>query len=184
MVNIIQLTSIFAASEEVSGIGALGLDPLAILAQAATFLLLFWVLKKFALDKIVATLEARRKTIDDGIRLGREMEAEKEKLDETVAKTMKKARIETDKIITSGHEEAAGIIKESEEAASRRAETMMSEANARLEEEITDARKSLEKEMRSLVAEATEVIIKTKLDKKQDEKLLNESFKQVAEGNK
>ena len=50
--------------------------PLAILAQAATFLVLFFVIKKFALDGIVSTLEKRRKTIDDGVRLGREISAQ------------------------------------------------------------------------------------------------------------
>ena len=62
------------AAEEPAGIAALGIDPLAILAQAGTFLVLFWVVKKFALNKISATLEERRKTIDQGVRLGQKRE--------------------------------------------------------------------------------------------------------------
>ena len=105
-----------AGAEEASGIGALGIDPLAILAQALTFLVLFVIIKKYALEKIVNSLEKRRKTIDDGVRLGRQMEAEKEKLEEKVDATLKKARAEADKIISAGHEEAGGIIKQAEES--------------------------------------------------------------------
>lgn len=173
------MTTMFANTEEVSGIGALGIDPLAILAQAATFLLLFFIIKKFALEKIVKTLEDRRKVIEDGIRLGREMEAEKEKLDEKVAENLKKARIEADKIIAAGHEEAGAVIKASEETATRKTDSMLADAHAKIDEDIDKARRSLESEMRGLVAEATEVIIKTKLDSKQDEKLLQESFSKV-----
>lgn len=179
MVNIIQVTTIFANTEEVSGIGALGIDPLAILAQAATFLLLFFIIKKFALIKIVATLESRRKTIDDGIRLGREMEVEKERLDEKVQKALKDARLESDKIIVASHEEAGSVIKEAEDAANRKADMMIADAHTKIEEDIEKARKGLETEMRGLVAEATEAIIRTKLDPKADEKLLSKVFAEV-----
>lgn len=173
------MLTIFASAEEASGIGALGIDPLAILAQAATFLLLFFIIKKFALEKIVATLEKRRKTIDDGIRLGREMEAEKEKLDEKVNDTLKKARLEADKIIADSHEEAGAAIKHAEELANRKTDTMLADAHAKIEEDVQKARDSLEKDMRGLVAEATEAIIRTKLDPKADEKLLKQVFEEV-----
>lgn len=166
-------------AEEVSGIGALGIDFLAILAQAVTFLLLFWVIKKFALDGIVKTLEKRRKTIDDGVRLGREMEAEKAALDEKVEGLLKKARTEADGIIAGGQKEAGEIIKAAEEAASRKAEAILEEAHGKITEDIEAARKGLEQEMRSLVAEATEVIIEEKLDAKKDEGLIKRAFARV-----
>lgn len=180
MVDISSVTTIFANTEEVSGIGALGIDPLAILAQAATFLLLFFIIKKFALTKIVATLETRRKTIEDGIRLGREMEAEKERLDEKVQKALKEARLESDKIIAASHEEAGSVIKEAEDAAGRKADIMLADAHTKIEEDIDKARLGLEKEMRGLVAEATEAIIRTKLDSKADVELLGKTMKELS----
>ncbi len=180
MVDYSQIITIFASTEEVSGIGALGIDPLAILAQAATFLLLFFIIKKFALTKIVATLESRRKTIEDGIRLGREMEAEKEQLDEKVKATLKEARIESDKIIADSHEEAGSVIKEAEDSANRKTDMMLADAHVKIEEDTDKARVGLEKEMRGLVAEATEAIIKTKLDSKADADLLGKTMKELS----
>jgi F-type H+-transporting ATPase subunit b len=175
----ISLLTTFGATEEVSGIGALGIDPLAILAQAATFLVLFLVIKKFALDGIVQTLEKRRKTIDKGVRLGHEMEAEKEQLDAKVEELLRKARTEADSIISGGQKEAGSIIKAAEEAAGRKADAILEEAHGKIDEDINAARQGLEQEMRALVAEATEVIIEEKLDAKKDEGLIKRAFAKV-----
>jgi len=166
-------------AEEASGIGALGIDFLAILAQAATFLILFFVIKKFALDGIVKTLEKRRKTIDDGVRLGQEMEAEKARLDEKVDAALRRARADADTIIAGGQKEAGEIIKAAEEAATRKADAILADAHGKIEEDIDAARRGLEQEMRQLVAEATEVIIEEKLDAKKDEGLIKRAFARV-----
>lgn len=177
--ELLHLLTNFGATEEVQGIGALGIDIVAILAQAATFLVLFFILKKFALDGIVATLEKRRKKIDDGVRLGIEMEAEKARLDEKVEEMLQKARRNADEIIEGGKKESAEIIKAAEEAAGRKADALLADAQAKIEQDIDSARRSLEQEMRALVAEATEVIIEEKLDAKKDESLLKRAFAKV-----
>lgn len=156
------------ASEETAGIGALGLDPLAILAQSVTFLVLFWVVKKFALDKIVASLEERRKTIDKGVRLGLEMQSEKENLDAQVETALKQARLDSDALITKANQEAGKIIKQAEETARTRTESMLIDAQARIDDEVAKAKRGLEQEMVRLVADATEIIIREKLDAKKD----------------
>lgn len=159
-------------AEEAQGIAALGIDPIAIAAQAGTFLILFFVVRKFALKKIVETLERRRQTIDDGVHLGREMEAAKASFEGKVEQMLKDARHEADKIIAAGHTEASTVIKEAEVAAGHKAEALLKEAHAKIDEDIIRARKSLEKDILVLVSEATEAIISEKLDAKKDENLI------------
>lgn len=167
------IPTIFAATgEEAQGIAALGIDPLAILAQAVTFLVLFWVIKKFALDKIVASLEERRKTIDKGVTLGVEMEKEKAELDEKVEELLQKARRESDKIIAESQQEAGAIIKQAEQDAARKADTILAEANNRIAEDVERAKKDLKREMVELVGIATEAIIREKVDAQKDAKLI------------
>lgn len=176
----INLLTVFGqAHEEAQGIAALGIDPLAILAQAVTFLVLFFILKKFALKGIVDTLEKRRKTIDDGVRLGVEMEAEKAKLDEQVEALLQKARTNADTIIAQAHEESGAIVKEAEETALAKAETMLKDAEAKIDEEVINARKALQQETLELVADATEKIIQTKLDAKSDSSLIEKALQEV-----
>lgn len=175
----LHILTILGSTEEPQGIAALGIDPLAILAQAATFLLLFWVIKKFALDKIVKTLEERRKTIDDGVRLGREMEAEKEKLSSQIEAELKKARNEADKIIAQSREEAGSVLREAEEATARKVDAMLADAHAKIDEDIQSARDGLEKDIRELVADATAIIVEERLDAKKDMNMVERALAKV-----
>ena len=167
------------AAEEATGIAALGIDPLAILAQAATFLLLFWVVKKFALDKIGATLEERRKTIDQGVRLGQKMEAEQAKLEEKIEAELRKTRNQADKIIAEAQNEAGELVKAAEVRAAEKVDEMIADARARIDEDMVKAKKALEKDILALVADATEVIIEEKLDSKKDESLIQRALSSV-----
>lgn len=176
------LPTILAASEaaaEPEGIAALGIDPWAILAQAVTFLVLFLLIKKFALGKIVNTLETRRKTIDKGVLLGVEMEKQKEHLDEEVEKMLQKARQEADKIIAGGQTEAGAIIKQAETDASDKAATIMADAHNRIGEDIEKAKTELKKDMIELVASATGAIIHEKVTAQSDAKLIQKILEEA-----
>lgn len=177
LVNIIQVVA--SASEESQGIAALGIDPLAILAQAGTFLVLFFIVKKYALEKIVNTLEERRKTIDDGVRIGRQMEVERQKLEATIAAELSKARQEADKIIATSHQESGAILAQAQESAQSRATQLLDDAHVKIDEDIIRARQGLEKDIRELVAEATAVILEEKLDDKKDMSLIDRALAKV-----
>jgi len=170
------------ASEEASGIAALGIDPIAILVQAGTFLILFWIIKKFALDSIVNTLEERRKTIDNGVRLGRKMEEEEARLEQKIDKELQRTRAESDKIIASAYKESGEIVQAAQDQASEKVDQMIADAHAKISEDMNKAKQALEKEMRSLVAEATEVIIEEKLDQTKDETLIQKALRTVGVG--
>lgn len=161
---------------ESGGIAALGIDPLAILAQAATFLVLFLIIKKFALDKIFQTLEERRNKINEGVELGLEMELEKQKLEEDIKAKLLKVRHEADEIIAGAHTESGAIIKEAEAKAAQKVDMMLADAHNRIEEDIKRARRELEKDVLALVSDATEVIIEEKLDAKKDATLIGRAL--------
>lgn len=180
MYNLVNIVTIFGStSEESQGIAALGIDPIAILAQAATFLLLFWLIKKFALDKIVATLEKRRKTIDDGVRLGRKMETEQEKLKDIIAQELHKAREEADKIIAEGKSESVVIIRDAEQSARQKADDIIKDAQSKILEDAEKVRQELEKDIRELVADATAIILEQKIDAKKDENIIERAIAKV-----
>lgn len=179
MVNPLLLLVASEAAAEKEGIAVLGIDPKAILLQAGTFVLLFLIVKKFALRGIVDTLEKRRKTIDKGVSLGNEMQAAKEKFDEELEGMKQKARKQADEIITAAQAEASTIIKDGEAAASKKVDAMLKDAEGRIEREMQTARNSLRSEMLSLVAEATEVIIDEKVDAKKDSSLIERALAKV-----
>lgn len=166
---------------ESEGIAALGLDPFAILAQTFTFLVLFWVIKKYALDKIVANLDKRHNDIDRGLHLTAELDKEKAELDERVEKVLKSARKDADAIIAEAHTESGKIVQAAEGTATRKAEEILRAAEGKIEQDIANARDGLKAEMAGLITEATEAILNQKLDSNADRKLvekyLEESLK-------
>lgn len=182
MIGILSQTShIFAAgsAQESGGIAALGVDVKALLLQIITFVIVFWLLKKFALDKIVQTLEERRKTIDKGVELGIKMSEEKQRLSQEVAAVLQKARAEADKIMAAGHHEAGMLLKEAEASAARKADAMLADAHAKIEDDIESARRGLEKEVLQLVAEAAGVLLEKKIDAKQDAQLISRALEEA-----
>lgn len=166
------LPTLLASAAEPEGIAALGLDPWGFLAQAVTFLFLLWAIKKFALAKIVDTLEERRHTIDKGVVLGIEMEKQKTKLDEQVEDLLRKARKEADKIIANGQDEAREMVHQAEATAARQAEVVLEAAQNQIAEDIKRAKRELKSEMVQLVGQATSVIIQEKIDAKKDAKII------------
>ncbi len=180
MLELLPLTHLAnTAAEEKTGVAVLGIDPKAILLQAGTFLILFFIVQKFALKKIVATLEQRRRTIDTGVELGLEMEKMKAQFDDEMKQLHHKARASADEIIAEAHKESGEIIKASEATAAQKVDQMLRDATARIEREMSKARKDLQAEMLGLVAEATEVIIDEKLDAKKDASLIERALGKV-----
>lgn len=172
------MTQLFAAAE-VEGIAALGIDPLAILAQTVTFLTLFYVVKKFALDKIVAALQDRYQKIDDGVRLGYKMEKEMARLESRIDEELRAARSDADEILREAHQSAGGIIREAEDKAAHKVDQMIQDAHRKIEHDIQVARDDLRREMVEVVVGATEAVLDEKLDSTKDAALVERAIAEV-----
>ncbi len=164
-------------AESASGIGALGVNPGSFVIQLISFILVFLLLKRFAFKPIVAMLEERRRTIDDGVKLGQKLEKEREKFNEEVANAMREARHEADKIIANAHKEAREVIRDGEKAAQRKTDAMITDAHERIEEDMRRAKLAVEKDIVNLVSEATEAIVGEKVDVKKDAELIDKILK-------
>jgi F-type H+-transporting ATPase subunit b len=168
------------AAEAASGgspLAALGVDLKSFIFQIITFILVLVLLKRFAFKPISQKLAERRKTIDDGVRMGLRMEKEKAKLDEEVAKTLRAARHEADQIIAAAHKDAREVIRDAEKAAQRKVDAMLADADERISEDAAQSRKKLEKDLVGLVSEATETIVGEKVDAKRDAELVAKALK-------
>ena len=172
---------VFAVAEaQTTGIGALGISPKAFVVQLITFVFVFILLRKFAFKPIGKLLEERRKTIDGGVKMGLEMEKEKAKLDTEVARKMREARLEADKIIANAHKDARDVVREAEKSASRKTEAMLSDAEVRIEAETERAKMALEKDIIGLISEATEAIVGEKVDMAKDGEIIDKILKRRA----
>lgn len=166
------------ASESASGIGTLGVSLSSFLIQLATFVLAYFVLRKWAFSPILKVLNQRRETIESGVQLGEAMRKEKAELEKTVAKELQTARTQADGLIAEAEATARDTIREAEEKAQEKAAVIVNEGKARGEQEVARARKELESELVSLISDATETIIGEKVDAKKDSALIDRALKE------
>lgn len=165
------------SAEGASGLGALGVDGKAFVIQLITFVLAFLVLRKYALKPIIKVLNARRETIESGVRLGEEMQKERTMLQAEVNKTLQEGRKKADVIIAGAQDAARETVKEAEEKARAKAEIILKEAESRIAQDTSRARKQLESEIVGLISDATEAIIDEKVDAKKDAQLIDRALK-------
>lgn len=170
------LISNFAASS--SGLGALGVDGKAFIIQLVTFVLAFLVLMRYAFKPIIKILRERQQVIENGVNLGELMEKEKEKLKSEVDKTLHDSRIKADEIIRSAQGAAKDTISEAENKAKMKADQIIESSKTRIDQETNIARTRLEKELVGLVADATEVVVRQKVDTKTDRVLIEQALKE------
>lgn len=172
----LQAVTLFG-SESSEGIGALGLSGSAFLIQIITFVLAYFILRKFAFGPILNILQERRNTIESGVKLGEQMRTQKAELEKTVAKELRDARVKADSIMADAEAAARDTVREAEEKAQVKAATIVKEGQARGEQEVNRARKALEKELVGLISDATEAIIDEKVDASKDAKLIDRALK-------
>lgn len=168
------LSSYVAATE--SG-GILGFSPKSFLIQLITFTLIFVLLKKFAFARVVKVLEKRRQTIEDGVRLGEEMERRKQETEEEVGSILSQARSDADNIIENANKEVREMQREAEKSAKQKTDAMLADAQERISEDAERAKRKVEKDVITLVSEATEAVVHEKVDAKKDAELIDKALK-------
>jgi F-type H+-transporting ATPase subunit b len=165
------------AAEEASGIGALGIDGKAFIIQLVTFVLAFLVLQKFAFKPILKVMDQRRKTIEDGVKIGEDMKKQQAELAKKVDAELAKARSEADGVIAGAQEAARQVAADAETKATKKTEVMLAEAKSRIQQEEARSRKRIMGDVVGLISEATEAIIDEKVDAKKDAQLIDKALK-------
>ena len=171
------LATLSTFAESSSGLGALGVDGKAFVIQLITFVLAFLVLRRYAFAPIIKVLNARRETIESGVRLGEEMRVERTKLADEVEQALQEGRKQADSIIAGAQDTARETIREAEDKARLKAANILKEADSRITQDTALARKQLESELVGLISDATEAIIDEKVDAKKDAELIERALK-------
>lgn len=176
MINNLLMQFAAAEGERASGLGALGINVQSFLFQLITFILVLLLLRKFVYSRLIDTLEARRTAVIDSLEQAKKIAKELEDTNHKTAQMIKEARAEADDVIATGQKEATAIIDAANHKAVAQTKHILSEAETRIQGEVRAARQAIKAETIGLVAHATEMIIKEKLDPKKDSELIAEAI--------
>jgi len=154
----------------------LGIDYKLLIAQVVNFLVLLFVLYKFAYGPILAILEKRQKKIEQGLADAEAAKKNLEKSEEKQKEILKKARTETKEIAAKAHIQAEKSKSEMAAEAKAQAEKIIADAKIQIEREKRKMLGEIKSEIGGLVIVATEKIINEKMDEKKDKELIEKAI--------
>lgn len=168
------------ANSSAGGIGAFNLNVKSFLFQLITFLIVLLALQKWVFPKLTATLEARRRAVEDSLEKAKQTEEKLEKAEAKAADIISVARASADRALADANAAAKEIISKAESAADAQAERLINEAKARLQQERLKLHEQLKDELADMVVATTEKVLRTKLNEHEDRRLIEESLKEIA----
>ncbi len=155
----------------------LGIDWKLLLAQIVNFLILLWVLKRYAYRPILRALSERSKKIAKSMDDAKKIEVELEVLAQERERVMAEARKEAQSLLEGARQDAAALLARTKEEAKAEATAVTQAAEhevRRMKENIVNEAKG---ELADLLVRSTEKIVRVKLDSTSDAKLIDEALK-------
>jgi F-type H+-transporting ATPase subunit b len=150
---------------------------LTLIAQAITFTAFIFVTVKFIWPYMLRAIEARQKTIADGLAAGEQGRKSLELSSRQAEQTIQDARRRAADILSQAEKRAAQMIDEARTAAKEEGNREKLAAKAEIAQEVTRAREQLRDNVASLAVAGAEKILRREVDARAHSELL-ESIKQ------
>lgn len=166
-------------AESSGGISSLGINLKGFIFQLITFLIVLFILQRWVFPRLVATLEARRKVLEDSLLQAKQTEETLAKAESRAGDILAKARKQADSALTDAKKEAESLIAKAETEAGERGARIVKDAEAHLAQERQRLHDELKKELTELVAVTTEKVLRTKLNEREDRALIEKSVKEM-----
>ncbi len=160
-------------------LSAFGINWKILLGQLLNFVILLYLLKKFAYGPFLRTLQQRKKTIEQGVKKSEEIE---EKLKAVAQKR--------EEILGRAQEQSLQIMKDTEKKAQEKSkgilllaekdkETILKKAIQDGQDEIAKMKEAEKQEVIDLILSLAEKILKEKIDRVEDKKLIQKFLSQI-----
>jgi F-type H+-transporting ATPase subunit b len=167
------------------GIGALGFNLPALVAQIINFTLLLIVFRLLLYKPLLRILDERKQRIQEGLEASDEAKARLAQTEQDVARELDKARQQGQEQIAQAQQIAARIQEEARQAARTEGEQLLERARGEIQLERDSAIASLRREFADLTITAAERVIKEELDENKHRRLIEEVLAEApsADGN-
>lgn len=178
--GVLQMFNIIPKFADASGIGAFNINLKAFLFQLVTFVLVVLAFRRWVLPPILKTMQERQKTLEKSLEQAQATQEALARAESRAEEIIAGARVAADEALAEGRKGAEGIVAGAEASAAERAVLIIKDAEAKLDQERQQLRSELKAELAELVADATEKIIRQKLDGPADRALIERSLKELA----
>lgn len=157
----------------------LQLDLQQILSQTLSFLILWWLLRRFAWRPLLGILDARRAHIERELREAAQRKQEAARLQEDYAQRLAKIHDEARTKLQEAILEGKRISLEIQEQARAQSQALVTKSRETIELEVAKARETLRGQMVGMTMEALERILRQKVDTKADHALMTDVLNEL-----
>ena len=152
---------------------------LSLVAQAITFAAFIWFTVKFVWPPLLRMIEARQKTIADGLAAAeqgrRSLELSTRQADDAITE----ARARAAEILAQAEKRSVQLIDEARQSARQEGDRELVAAKAEIEQEVTRAREQLRDRVASLAVAGAEKILRREVDARAHGELLESIKRQL-----
>ncbi len=145
---------------------------LTLLAQALTFAAFIWFTLKFVWPFMLRAIEARQKTIADGLAAGEQGRKTLEISTRQAEEAVEEARERAAEIVSQAEKRGAQLVEEAKTAAKDEAGREKAAAKAEIELEAARAREALRDQVAALAVAGAERILRREVDARAHAELL------------
>ena len=147
---------------------------LTLIMQAVAFAAFIWFTARFVWPPLMNAIEARRKTIADGLAAGEQGRQNLASADKRAADVLAQAKAQAGEIVALGEKFKAETIEHAKVEAKAEADRIVAAAKAEITQEVARAKESLRTAVAELAVAGASKILKREVDAKAHADLLRE----------
>jgi F-type H+-transporting ATPase subunit b len=154
-------------------------DPGLFIWTIVTFLVLLWLLVKFAWKPLLALLEKREENIRNSLKDAEKAREELELLNKKTEELLMEAREEAQGIVSAGRTDAEKLQDDLVKKAKEKSESLIAESKRQIQSEKEEALSEIKSEVVTLSLEIASKLIKKNLSDKDNRELINKTLKNI-----
>lgn len=158
-----------------------GFEPLLLVAQIINFLIIAYLLKRFAYKPILTLLQNRKNTIQQGLEQAEQARKLLEQANEKETALLKNAQLTAQKMQEDAKKQSDIILKLAEENTKKRTEQLLAQAKQQIEVETKKAEKRLEKHTSELAVTFLQKAVSELFTQKDQKEVLQRAMKVMKE---
>ena len=142
------------------------------IAQAITFFVFILFCAKFVWPPLMRAIEARQKTIAEGLAAGERGRQDLDQAAKQTAQMLAQARQQAQDIVGQADRRAAQIVEEAKAVARTEGQRLVAGAKAEIQQEVSRAKETLRTQVATLAVAGAEQILRREVDAKAHADLL------------
>jgi F-type H+-transporting ATPase subunit b len=156
-----------------SVLGNIGFDWKLALANLVNFLIIYYLLKRFAFGPISKIINERKSKVEEGIEMVQKAEVGLSASQEEAEKIISNARHESNEIIAKAHDQAKVLIEHASIQSAKDKDTMLAQMQAKIEKERHEMQSAVQGEISDLIIMSTEKIIGKDISEDSHKKIIS-----------